>query len=364
VFYPWLISAAESDLMPAQTYHLAAEHNGLSLPQALKRLLPEPSWSQIRKLIAGRQVQLNGNLCLDEGRRVQAGDVLKLWDHPLAKPADASDVKIVYLDEHLVVVQKPAGVTTLRHREETDLRERRKQLQPTLDELVVEVLAEQLGIDTDPKRQRGHRGPTRAPQRHRGQTRQRDPRLVIRPVHRLDRDTSGLMVFARTTAVEQKLIRMFARHAVQRAYVAVAHGRVEAQTIDTWLVRDRGDGLRGSTPLGEAAEGAQRAITHVRPMEHLTGYTIVECRLETGRTHQIRIHLAERGHMLCGEQAYTRPLGGKPQEDISQAPRQALHAAELAFIHPITAQPLRFQMPLPKDLRQWLQKLRATGQTT
>lgn len=350
--------------MPAQTYHLAAEHNGLSLPQALKRLLPEPSWSQIRKLIAGRQVQVNGNLCLDEGRRVQTGDVLKLWDHPLAKPADASDVKIVHLDEHLVVVQKPAGVTTLRHREETDLHERRKQLQPTLDELVVQVLAAQLGIDTDPKRQRGKRRSTGARQRHQGRPPERHPFLIIRPVHRLDRDTSGLMVFARTTAAEQKLIRIFARHAVQRAYVAVAHGRVEAQTIDTWLIRDRGDGLRGSTPLGQAAEGAQRAITHIRPMEHLRGYTILECRLETGRTHQIRIHLAERGHMLCGEKTYTHTLGGKPREDDSQAPRHALHAAELAFVHPITAQPLRFQMPLPKDLRQWLQRLRATARAT
>ena len=125
------------------------------------------------------------------------------------------------------------------------------------------------------------------------------------------------MVFARTPAAEQRLIRMFARHDVQRAYVAVAHGHVEAQTIETWLVRDRGDGLRGSSPLGESGEGAQRAITHLRPMEHLADYTIVECRLETGRTHQIRIHLAELGHMLCGEKTYTHPLGGQAIEDTS-----------------------------------------------
>jgi 23S rRNA pseudouridine1911/1915/1917 synthase len=351
--------------MPAQTYHLAAEHDGLSLPQALKRLLPEQSWSQIRKLISGRQVQVNGNLCLDEGRRVQAGDVLKVWDHPLARPAGQSDVRIVYLDQHLVVVQKPAGVTTLRHREETDLPQRRKQLQPTLDELLPQVLAAHLGIrrETNPTRQRGRDSD---PKRQRGNPRRSrkpvvDSRLIIRLVHRLDRDTSGLMVFARTTQAEQKLIRMFARHVVQRAYVAVAHGRVEAQTIDSWLVRDRGDGLRGSSPIGEAAEGAQRAITHLRPLEHLPGYTIVECRLETGRTHQIRIHLAERGHMLCGEKTYTHPLGGTPLTDASHAPRHALHAAELAFIHPITEEPVRFQMPLPKDLREWLLKLRATA---
>jgi 23S rRNA pseudouridine1911/1915/1917 synthase len=172
------------------------------------------------------------------------------------------------------------------------------------------------------------------------------------------------MVFARTHEAERHLIRMFARHAVSRAYVAVVHGRVEAQTIDTWLVRDRGDGLRGSVdPTGPAGpdsprDDAQQAITHVRPLEHLPGYTILECRLETGRTHQIRIHLSEIGHMLCGEKTYTRPLGGPPREDASRAPRHALHAAELAFTHPITGQPLRFRAPLPQDLKEWLVKLR------
>ena len=350
--------------MPARTFHLPAEHDGLSLPQALKQLLADQSWSQIRKLIGGRQVQVNGNLCLDEGRRVKASDVIKLWDHPLAKPAGEADVRITYCDEHLVVVQKPAGMTTLRHSAETDLPQRRKQLQPTLDELLPKALAKHLGIRLPVK---GRGSVIRAKRR----AARPDPRLTIRPVHRLDRDTSGLMVFARTAAAEQKLIRMFARHTVQRAYVAVAHGRVEAQTIDTWLVRDRGDGLRGSVvssnvgpdgPAGPEAphEGAQRAITHLRPLEHLADYTILECRLETGRTHQIRIHLSERGHMLCGEKTYTHRVGGQPQEDTSRAPRHALHAAELALIHPITNQPLRFQMPLPKDLRQWLLNLRAS----
>jgi 23S rRNA pseudouridine1911/1915/1917 synthase len=175
------------------------------------------------------------------------------------------------------------------------------------------------------------------------------------------------MLFARTPEAEQKLIRMFAKHQIQRAYVAVVPGRVEAQTIDTWLVRDRGDELRGSLllplPLGEGrgegkGEGAQHAITHVRPLEHLPHYTILECRLETGRTHQIRIHLSEIGHPLCGEKLYTHQPGQPPRDDISGAPRQALHAAELAFMHPITQQPMRFRMPLPKNLKAWLLKLR------
>lgn len=350
--------------MPPRTFHLAPEHNGLTLAAALKRLLADQSWSHVRKLITGRRVQVNGNVCLDAERKVRSGDVIKVLDHALAPPAKAADVRLVYVDEHLIVVQKPAGVTTLRHREETDLPQRRKQLQPTLDELVQRQLAEYLGIrlpdePTNPKRQRGTKSRNYRVGRRTATTgRGFDKRLQIRPVHRLDRDTSGLMIFARTPEAEQNLIRMFARHHVQRAYVAVVYGRAEAQIIETWLVRDRGDGLRGSTPLGESAAGAQRAITHLRPMEHLPEYTIAECRLETGRTHQIRIHLSEIGHRLCGEKLYTHLPGQPPLDDSSGAPRQALHAAELAFIHPITNQPLRFRMPLPKDLKEWLLKLR------
>jgi 23S rRNA pseudouridine1911/1915/1917 synthase len=87
-------------------------------------------------------------------------------------------------------------------------------------------------------------------------------------------------------------------------------------------------------------------------------YTLVECRLETGRTHQIRIHLAEQGHPLCGEKVYTKPLRGKPFEDQSGAPRLALHAVELGFQHPITGEPIHFEMPLPPDLASFLKRLR------
>jgi 23S rRNA pseudouridine1911/1915/1917 synthase len=379
--------------MPARTFHLTAEDDGHSLPQVLRRLCHEKSWSQVRSLIGGRFVQVNGNLCLDEGRRLKEGDVLKLWDHPLAKPPEASDIKIVYLDEHLVVVSKPAGLTTLRHRAETDLPERRRQIQPTLDELLPQVLSVYLGVRI--KTADSHdRGQSAAPikRRQRGWVRAPekpplDTRLVTYPVHRLDRDTSGLLVFARTQAAEEKLIQLFAKHDVERAYVAVAHGRVAAQTIDTWLVRDRGDGLRGSVPLplplgegrGEGPPphqspkqptkppaGAQRAITHLQPIEVFTAaaspeteYSIVDCRLETGRTHQIRIHLAEIGHMLCGEKVYTHAAGQPPRADDSRSPRHALHAAVLGFKHPITGAPLRLQQPLPKDLKEWLVRLRS-----
>jgi 23S rRNA pseudouridine1911/1915/1917 synthase len=345
--------------MDAQTYHLTAEHDGLTLAAALRKLLPGQSWEQVRRLIAARKVQVQGNLCLDPQRRVKAADVVKLFPRPLPRPVSLEDIRLVYVDPHLVVVDKPAGITSVRHREEADLPPRRRQLQPTLDELVPQLLAAEEGGRAWPAAP-GPSASRRQPAGRRGRTRSLplEARWSVRPVHRLDRDTSGLVLFARTAQAEQALVRMFARHEVQRIYVAVVHGHVAAQTFTSWLVRDRGDGLRGSTPLGSAAEGAQRAVTHVRPIETVGPYTVVECRLETGRTHQIRIHLAEAGHRLCGEKLYTHALGQPAQPDASGAPRHVLHAAELRLVHPITGKPLRLRSPLPDDLRQWLLALR------
>lgn len=305
-----------------QTFHLASDYRNSALPTALRDLLPELSWSQVKGLIRQRRVQINGNLCLDEGRTVKAGDVIRVSDQPLAAPVTAKDVRIVYIDEHVVVIDKPPGVTTLRHSEEKEWSDRRKQRQATLDELVEELVG-----------------------------------TPVRSVHRLDRDTSGLMVFARTVAAETHLIRQFKKHLVDRAYLAIAQGDVVEQTIESMLVRDRGDRLRGSTSDPKAAD-AERAVTHVRPLERLSCYTVVECRLETGRTHQIRIHLSERGHMLCGEKTYVRPPSGSVVEDASGATRQALHAAVLGFEHPACGQRLQFVSPLPRDMAKLLERLR------
>lgn len=327
-----------------QTFHVAASQNGATLTNALRALLPQTSWSQIKRLVSQRRVQINGNLCVDEGRRVKEGDVIRVSQQAIAAPVTAADVKLVHVDEHVVVIDKPAGVTTLRHPEEREWSDQRKQRQPTLDELVEELLFGQGPKEPSSKSLKSRRGPKTKPQK-------------IRAVHRLDRDTSGVMVFARTVEAEVDLIRQFKKHTVDRAYIAIAHGQVPVQTIESYFVRDRGDGLRGSTS-DPNAEGAERAVTHVRPLETLPGYTVVECRLETGRTHQIRIHLAERGHMLCGEKTYVRPLEGKAVEDASGATRQALHAAVLGFTHPVTGQRLQFVSPLPKDMTRLLERLR------
>jgi len=316
-----------------QIFHVSDAGAGQTLASQLRQSLAGQSWRQIQRLLQARHVQVNGNLCCDAGRRLKTGDVVKVWAHSLAKPVDESDVRICYLDEQIVVVEKPAGITTLRHPEERNWSPRRRQLQPTLEELVTQLIA---------RKARRRKGAQRRPSR-------------VRPVHRLDRDTSGLMVFARTIPAERNLVQQFSQHQVKRKYVAIVHGHVQARTIESYLTRDRGDGRRGSTT--EPSRG-KRAVTHVRPIETLGHYTVVECRLETGRTHQIRIHLAEQGHMLCGEKVYCRPLRGEPTKDRSGAPRQALHAKELEFRHPTTGELMRFSYALPRDLAEFLARLR------
>jgi 23S rRNA pseudouridine1911/1915/1917 synthase len=150
--------------------------------------------------------------------------------------------------------------------------------------------------------------------------------------------------------------KQFRDHSLHRVYLAVALGDVARQTFESSLVPDRGDGRRGSTRNPKLGK---KAVTHVKPVERLAGYTVVECQLETGRTHQIRIHLSEAGHPLCGDKVYRGPYPGKPIPDESGAPRVALHAAELAFQHPITGETLKFVMPLPPDLAAFVDRLRS-----
>ena len=128
--------------MPAdfKNYHVAPEQSGLALVAALRQFLPGEPWSAVRRLVENRHVQINGNLCLDEGRKLQQGDVVKVWDEPRNAPPEPEDIKILFQDAHLIVVEKPAGVTTERHAEEQHWPSRRKQRQPTIDELVARIL--------------------------------------------------------------------------------------------------------------------------------------------------------------------------------------------------------------------------------
>lgn len=186
---------------------------------------------------------------------------------------------------------------------------------------------------------------------------ERDKPRPLRPVHRLDKETTGLVVFARTPTAESHLGKQFRAHSIERLYQAVVRGQAKDARIESRLVADRGDGRRGSTT--KPNEG-QLAVTHLRVVEPLGDFTLVECRLETGRTHQVRIHLGEAGTPLCGERIYDRPLHGRPAPDGSGIKRVALHAAVLGLTHPATGQRMQWTAPLPKDMSDLLQKLRRT----
>jgi 23S rRNA pseudouridine1911/1915/1917 synthase len=237
-----------------------------------------------------------------------------------------------YADAHVVVVEKPAGLTTMRHAEEEAEfgRRARRYLPPTLADLLPGLLAQ-------------------------GKPGRQPP---VRAVHRIDKETSGLVVFARTAAAESNLGRQFRAHGIDRRYLVVVRGRARPGRIESWLVRDRGDGRRGS---GAAPGDGQRAVTHVRVVKELGEYTLVECRLETGRTHQVRIHLGEAGTPLCGERVYDRPPNGKPLPDGSGARRVMLHAAALGFDHPATGKRMQWSAPPPKDMADLVSRLRRTA---
>ncbi|MSU77511.1 MAG: RluA family pseudouridine synthase [Gemmataceae bacterium] len=297
----------------------------------LRVWFPGQTWSQVRKLIASRRVKINGEVWLDEARRLKPGDTVELLANAVKTPVLIDSIPIRYIDEHVIVVEKPSGISTVRHPAERDWLEERRMLVLTLDDLVLRQIGMQL-----PQKKHDHR-----------------PRFRI--VQRLDKETSGLVVFARTVDAERGLGMQFRRHTVIRRYLAVVQGKLMGQTIRSVLVRDRGDGRRGSTTFKNTGK---EAVTHVTVEEELAGYTLMSCRLETGRTHQIRIHLSELGHPVCGERVYNRPHEGKPMADVSGAPRLALHACELGFVHPITEEVMHWEMPMPDDLRDFVERLR------
>jgi 23S rRNA pseudouridine1911/1915/1917 synthase len=307
------------------------EQAGQTLAAVLRARLPGLSWSQVRRLVETRRAKVLGELCLDPARRLKEGDSVELTARPAPPPPREESIALRHLDEHVVVVEKPSGLSTVRHPAERAWAERRKALSPTLQDLVPRLLAAREG--------RAAKGP---PAR-------------LRVVHRLDKGTSGLVVFARTVPAERGLGRQFHAHTVLRRYLVVVPGEVSSQTITSHLVRDRGDGRRGSSPVPGVGK---QAVTHVEVVERLPGYTLLSCRLETGRTHQIRIHLSELGHPVCGDKVYSRLRDGTVLADASGAPRLALHAAELGFDHPVTGAALHWEMPPPPDLREFLERLR------
>lgn len=253
-----------------------------------------------------------------------------------------------YADAHIVVVDKPVGLTTMRHKHEAaEFGRGRRFLPATLADVLPGLLDRPAAAGSRPSRSRTPKSASR-----KAQAGSRQP---VFAVHRLDKETSGLVVFARTRAAERHLGQQFREHAIERRYLALVRGQATSERIESYLVGDRGDGRRGSAV--KADEG-QRAITRVRVVEDLGDFTLVECRLETGRTHQVRIHLGERGTPLCGERLYDRPLHGAPLPDASGAARPMLHAVKLVIDHPLTGKRMKWKSPLPQDMEVLLTRLR------
>jgi 23S rRNA pseudouridine1911/1915/1917 synthase len=305
---------------------------GHTLAKVLRSRLGGPSWNDVRKIIAARRVKINDAICSDDARRLKENEVVVLLEHPkpLAKSAHPERLVVRRLDDHVVVVEKPPGVNTVRHPAELEWSEQRRQLDPTLEDLAQWAIAHRLG-------------------------RSAKELSKLRIVHRLDKETSGLVVFARSPLAEKELGMQFRKHTVVRRYLTIVPGSFHPRTITSWLVPDRGDGRRGSTKLPNVGK---EAITHISFEESLKGYTMLSCRLETGRTHQIRIHLSESGHPVCGDKVYVRKANGELFDDKSGAPRLVLHATELGFEHPATHEHLHWSMPLPADLAKFVEKLR------
>jgi 23S rRNA pseudouridine1911/1915/1917 synthase len=294
---------------------------------AVVRRLTGAAWSRARELCTQGRVTVNGQRCLDSALRVPPGAEVVVDEHaPKLRTGVLPESAIVFLDRDVVVVDKPAGMLSIRY-------------EPGDKDTLVDCTRTLL------RRMRG-----------------RDFDSGLSVVHRLDKDTSGVMVFARSAEAMRVLAMRFRAHDIERAYHAIAHGAVAAQRIETHLVLDRGDGLRGSyghfrRPKGGIPLDAKRSVTHVKPIAPLEGATLVECRLETGRQHQIRIHLSEVGHPLVGERVYIRDYAGRKIE----AMRTMLHARILGFLHPRTGQRMTFEREAPDDFRAMLESLRRGG---
>ena len=287
--------------------------DGSTLAAAVRRRA-EASWETVRSWVRAGKVTVAGARETDPARRLHKGDDVTI-DPAARRVQPPPAIRIVFEDSEVVVVDKPSGVSSVPFEErETG----------TAMDLVRKTW-----------KSSGRKGGSSQP-------------LMI--VHRIDKETSGLLAYAKNKGAERALAAQFRAHTVDRTYLCVAHGRVESRRIESELVRDRGDGLRGSGPRGK------RAVTHVERIRPLRGATLCRVRLETGKTHQIRIHLAESGHPLVGEKVYIRDYvrrGGEPMA----APRLLLHAATLGFVHPRTGEKVHFESQLPPDFQAALDAL-------
>jgi 23S rRNA pseudouridine1911/1915/1917 synthase len=299
---------------------LEPAHAGWRLDRALAATIPTLSRERLKNLIRTGAVETSGIALRDPATKVRGNEDLKVAV-PAPTPAHnvAQDIplRVVFEDEHLLVVDKPAGLV----------------VHPAAgnpDGTLVNALLHHCGGSLS-----GIGG-------------------VARPgiVHRIDKDTSGLLVVAKTDVAHEGLARQFAAHSIERRYLAIVTGipKTSEGKVDAPLARSSTN--RKKIAIVEGARG-KRAVTHWRRLTVLRDAALVECRLETGRTHQLRVHMASLGHPLVGDPVYGR--SGKTHGSLLKElgfHRQALHAAELGFIHPVTKHRLSFASAVPPDMQE------------
>lgn len=299
---------------------LTPSHAGWRLDRALADAVPTLSRERLKALIRSGALESGASAVRDPALKVRGSEAF-LLKVPEPKPAhnEAQDIplRVVFEDEHLLVVDKPAGLV----------------VHPAAgnpDGTLVNALLHHCGGSLS-----GIGG-------------------VARPgiVHRIDKDTSGLLVVAKTDVAHEGLAKQFAGHTIERRYLAIVAGVPKAAegTVDAPLARSSTNRKK----IAIVGEGrGKRAVTHWRRLEVLRDAALVECRLETGRTHQVRVHMASLGHALLGDPVYGR--SGKGSRDVLKRlsfQRQALHAAELGFVHPVTKHRLSFASGMPADMQE------------
>ena len=294
-----------------------ASQGGQRLDQALAQLMPDFSRSRLQKWIESGKVQVNGELCTVKDK-VWGGEVIRVW--PEAEPGTTPDapeaipLDVVFEDGALLVVNKPAGMVV--HPGNGNPR-------GTLLNALLHHVPQVSAI----------------------------PRAGI--VHRLDKDTSGLMVVAKTLKAQTDLVRQLQARTVKREYYALVQGEVDrAGIVDAPLARHPLHRTRRAVhPLGK------HAVTHYDVVERYPSATLLRCSLETGRTHQIRVHMAHIAHPLVGEKVYSSVRRGRGM----RFPRQALHAFRLGLVHPYSGEKMEWEAEIPGDMAGLLEVMRHGG---
>lgn len=300
---------------------------GLRLDQALARLLPDFSRSRLQTWIRDQRVRLNDGPA-DPKRKVWGGESVQI--EPMPNPAETSHapeaipLAIVYQDHALIVVDKPAGLV---------VHPGSGNWQGTLLNALLNHCPDLGAI----------------------------PRAGI--VHRLDKETSGLLVIAKTLTAQTSLVRQLQKRTVKRDYFALVRGAVRR---DGMVEAPIGRHPTHRTKMAVVGSG-KPALTHYKVIEHLPGCTLVQCSLETGRTHQIRVHMHSIGHPLVGDPVYGATLKSGPAEVrniLNEFPRQALHAARLELCHPESGNIIVWESELPDDMQALLAALRSVKHGT